>query len=146
MDDVYRFLMIMAAVALFGAALRHLSAKGSSPTTERRQLNEGIFNTTLYFLFAAILVSTPAVSFILAVKWRIRPSALGIFTLLGVGVLTSLSVPLLVARLAGRNRLEGYWRYLEARSRVGRKAITGLWLGLVVALLSIAVIILVTTW
>ena len=144
MDDLYRFLTTMAAVALFGAALRHVSAKRSAPTTEKRQpINQGIFNTTLYFLFTAILVSTPAVSFILATKWRVRPSALGIVTLMGVGVLTSLSVPLLVARLAGRNRLEGYWRYLEARSSVGRKAITRLWLGLVVSLLSVAVIILV---
>jgi hypothetical protein len=146
MNNLYRFLVIMAAVALFGAALRQVSAKRSAASTESRQvIDEGIFNATLYFLFAVILVSTPAVSFILVAKWRVHPSALGIFTLMGIGVLTSLSVPLLVARLAGHNRLESYWRYLEARSRVGRKEITKLWLGLVVSLLTIAATILVAT-
>jgi hypothetical protein len=146
MQDLYRFLTTMALVAVFGAALRQVWGKRPSASTENQQVtDEGIFNATLYLLFAAILVSTPAASFIIAAKWRVRPSALGIFFLMGVGVLTSLSVTLAVARLAGRDRLESYWRYLETRSRVSRKAIVKLWIGLVVSLLSVAAVILMTT-
>jgi hypothetical protein len=146
MEELYRFLTTLALVALFGVVLRHAFSERPAPSIENRQvIDKGIFNATLYFLFVAILVSTPAVSFILAAKWRVHPSALGIFTLMAVGVLTSLSVTLLIAGLAGRGRLESYWQYLETRSKVSRKAIAKLWIGLVVSLLCVATLILVTT-
>jgi hypothetical protein len=57
----------------------------------------------------------------------IRPRGFGIYTSMAIGVFVSLPLTLLISRLAGRARYEGYWQHLEERSKVGRRPILLMW-------------------
>jgi hypothetical protein len=91
-----------------------------------------ILHRLLYWSVVAILVATPAASFILASELEIRPRAFGVFTFMALGIAVSLPLTLLVARLVGQPCYEDYCRSLEERSTMNRRAITTTWVILVV--------------
>jgi hypothetical protein len=138
MELLYPLVSTLCLVALLGVVARVLLGRSPEAPRDRRSGTwDARFNEGLYLLFALILIATPALSFVVVTDLRIRPRGLGILTLFAGGAFLSLCVPLLVARLAGRDRLESFWCHLEARSKFNRKALTVFWLSVTAFVLTI---------
>ena len=138
MELLYQLASTLCLVALLGAMARVLLGRPLEvPRDQRSGAWDTRFNEALYLLFALILIATPAFSFVVVTDLRIRPRGVGILTFFAIGAFLSLFVPLLVARLAGRDRLESLWCHLETRSRFNRKALTVFWLSFTAFVLTI---------
>ena len=147
MERFYPFILTMSGVALLGALVRPLWSRLSKTVPEQTVLRQAaVFNELLYWLFAAVILSTPAASFVLATSLQVHPRGSGILAFMACGVFLSLFAPLLIARLAGRASLEGFLQYLESRSRISRKTLTLFWLGTTGFVLSASLATSVSSW
>jgi hypothetical protein len=139
MSTLRDFFFAAGVMVIAGLAVPFLKKKFVSEATPScEQKAEGKdFARPLYGLFLAVLMCAPAASFMLATAMDVPDRDAAVFLLMGVGVLLSLPLTLLIARLIGDDQYGKYWLYLEARSKVGRHAIVVMWL--CVALMTLAI-------
>ncbi|WP_153067316.1 hypothetical protein [Steroidobacter cummioxidans] len=137
MSALRDFIFAAVIMAIAGVVIPFLKKKASSvaPRSHENRATGKDIGRPLYGLFIAILVLTPAASFMLATDLDVYNRDAFVFLFMGIGVFLSLPLTLLVARLIGEDRYEKYWLYLEEGSKVGRRAILLMWV--CVALMSI---------
>lgn len=126
---IFNLLLTSLLIALLSALVRTLFGP-SVPALDNISggVRFSIYSVLLYWLFSLILISTPAISFILAADLGIYPRGIGVLGFFALGVFSSLSVPMFLARVAGRAHYESFWGYLEMKSGLSRKRLLVFWL------------------
>lgn len=138
MESFNSMVLTLCLVALLAAMARVVWGRPPEvPLDQRVGTQHARFSMGLYSLFALILIATPTISFVLVTDLRIFPRGLGILMFSAAGVFLSLFLPLLLARLGGRSRLEAFLCHLEMRSRFNRKTLMLIWLSVTAFVLAI---------
>jgi hypothetical protein len=121
---VFGFVAIVVLVFLFPVLGRR------SPTRDSSEHSKSGFHWStvwLYYFSLVLIVASPILSFQIVSAMNLRPTDAYLFLFIGVGVVLSVGIPTLIARLGGAGQFEQYWTIISERSGVRRNVVLVVW-------------------
>lgn len=113
-------LIFIAGIVLLGLLIPKSASSRATKSSWRNGLSYGVF--------VLLLAASPLIGSLFAIAIGIEVSARVALSFSWIGVVASLPISLLVARLFGADCYASFWSYLEAAGNTTKRRIVTIWI------------------